>query len=164
MRHLILPTFLALVCSLFNFAAKGQSPCGNTEIGQKDSQSLIQSKMNCFAAENARLRADLEKAKADLAAANESEKQVTSYIHTAVFDLKSFSLELCKSNAIDSVAKRGGVFQSQSKNWLHFAFGGDVVTVNCGYQSQGFIVWRGHTNPNRSDTVAAMIKEIFPEQ
>jgi hypothetical protein len=167
MKTTVFLTFLFASASLL-FA-----DCDPT-ISSTDTIGDVKKKLACFAQENAQLKQEVLKTQ------SQPGQGRISWSVPMLFFRKSLSADACKTKAIDSVVKRGGVVIEQGDKWVDLHLGDKAVSVLCdsipadtvigpNYNSSvgrkdvsiGYVIVFGHKSDENHDLISLLASEIF---
>ena len=140
-------------------ACKSASGQCDPNFSDTERTSVTRERFACFVRENARLKADLEQAIANLQ--NRPMPRIGWVIKH--FTESSFTAEKCKTNAVSAVLNRGGAVVEMGSNWIDLKFGQQAVSVDCDTSTgEGLVAVSGPDNGEDQNISQAVANAIFP--
>src|ERR1700734_2793549 len=103
------------MCLLVASASLSFADCGDPTFSPHDKEGDVKKKLTCFAEENAKLKQEVANAQSKL-----GQLQI-QWGDRKLFRRQALPVDTCKTRAIDSLVKRGGVILEQGDTWVDFA-------------------------------------------
>lgn len=140
-----------------------ESQCTAT-IAATDKVADVQAKLNCFAAENAKLKEALADTRQQL---TDTRQQLTNEINApAIMGVSAFNPsqgnpQTCMANTRLSVAKRNGYIAAEQPGAMALHIGKNAVLVVCQSMVPAYVIVASRSTQEGTDLKDQLVSEIF---